>query len=183
MSTYAAPIWTEDGPRWFGKYRGRVVSNDDETGRGRLEVEVPSVLGKVTQWALPCVPYAGSGVGFYSLPDPKTLVWIEFEAGHPSFPIWSGCFWGDNELPDDNDANIKIWKTKKVSARIDDSSDELSLEVSSGSSVTLSSDVSTESGGASHTVGATGVVSSKGLGKVDVNDAGIIVNNGAWGVK
>ena len=29
----------------------------------------------------------------------------------------------------------------------------------------------------------TGVVSEKGLGKVDVNDLGIVVNNGTWGVK
>jgi len=183
MTAFATPLWTEDGPRWFGKYRGRVVSNKDKTGRGRLEVEVPSVLGKVKKWALPCAPYAGEGVGFYSLPDPKTLVWVEFEAGNPSFPIWSGCFWADGELPDENDANIKIWKTKKVTARLDDDSDELTLEVTSGSTVTLTTDVNIESGGASHTVGAAGVVSEKGLGKVDVNDAGIVVNNGTWGVK
>ena len=47
----------------------------------------------------------------------------------------------------------------------------------------FTTDVSIESGGASHTVGAAGVVSEKGLGKVDVNDAGIVVNNGTWGVK
>lgn len=183
MTANATPVWTEDGPRWFGKYRGRVISNKDRTGRGRLEVEVPSVLGKVKKWALPCVPYAGKGVGFYSLPDPKSLVWVEFEAGNPSFPIWTGCFWANGELPDENDADIKIWKTKKVTARLDDSADELLLEVTSGSTVTLAADVSTESGGATHTVGVAGVVSSKGLGKVDVNDGGIIVNNGAWGVK
>jgi len=183
MMPTPAPVWTDEGPRWFGKYRGRVVSNEDDTGRGRLEVAVPSVLGTVTKWAWPSVPYAGAGVGFYSLPDPKTLVWVEFEAGDPSFPIWSGCFWADNELPDDNDANIKIWKTKKVTARIDDGADELLMEVTSGSSVTLATDVSLESGGGSHTVGAAGVVSSKGLGKVDVNDAGVVVNNGAWGAK
>ena len=183
MTPLAAPVWTEDGPRWFGKYRGRVVSNKDKTGRGRLEVEVPAVLGTIKKWALPCVPYAGDGVGFYSLPDPESLVWVEFEAGNPSFPVWSGCFWADNELPDENDANVKIWKTKKVTARFDDQDDEMTLSVTSGSSVTLSTDVSTESGGATHTVGATGVVSEKGLGKVDVNDAGIIVNNGTWGVK
>jgi len=32
-------------------------------------------------------------------------VWIEFEAGDPSRPIWSGCWWADNQLPSDQDGN------------------------------------------------------------------------------
>ena len=82
---------------------------------------------------MPCVPYAGASVGFYSLPEPGTGIWVEFEAGDPSFPIWSGCFWGDNELPDSGGAAIKIWKTEKLTLRMDDDSDEMKLETTSGS--------------------------------------------------
>ena len=47
---------------YFGKYRGTVTDNEDDTSRGRLKVTVPSVLGDVEVWAMPAVPYAGSGV-------------------------------------------------------------------------------------------------------------------------
>src|ERR1035441_5856052 len=133
---------------FFGKYRGTVLDNSDSTNRGRLKVSVPSVLGDVDVWAVPCVPYAGDGVGFYSLPEPGTGVWVEFEAGDPSFAIWTGCFWGDGQLPDPGGASIKIWKTKSLTIRIDDDGDELKMSTTSGSTVTLSSDVKTESGGA-----------------------------------
>ena len=165
--------------RYFGKYRGTVADNNDPTSRGRLKVRVPAVLGDLEVWAIPCVPYAGNGVGFYSLPESGTGVWVEFEAGDPSYPIWTGCFWADNELPDDSDANLKIWKTESVTLRIDDSADEVYLENSGGSKVTVNSDVVAESGGATHTVGSAGVVSEKGGTKAEVADTSFKVNNGA----
>jgi uncharacterized protein involved in type VI secretion and phage assembly len=89
--------------RFYGKYRGLVVDNNDPQQLGRLKAHVPEVLGDVDSgWALPCVPYAGDGSGQYTLPEPGTGVWIEFEAGDPSRPIWSGCWWGDGQLPADN---------------------------------------------------------------------------------
>lgn len=165
--------------RYFGKYRGTVSDNADPTSRGRLKVKVPAVLGDLEMWAMPCVPYAGAGVGFYSLPEPGTGVWVEFEAGDPSYPIWTGCFWADNELPDESDADIKIWKTESLKIRFDDSADEVLVENSSDSKVTLASDVKTESGGATHTVGSAGVVSEKGATKAEVGDSSYKVNNGA----
>src|SRR5262249_15087072 len=32
-------------------------------------------------------------------------VWIEFEAGDVSRPIWTGCWWADGQLPSDQDGN------------------------------------------------------------------------------
>jgi uncharacterized protein involved in type VI secretion and phage assembly len=168
---------------FFGKYRGTVSDNSDETNRGRLKVSVPSVLGDVEAWAMPCVPYAGDGVGFYSLPESGTGVWVEFEAGDPSFPIWTGCFWGDGELPDPGGASIKIWKTQSITVRIDDTGDELKMQTTSGSTVTLSDSVTTASGGATHTVGAPGVTSdSGGMGKVEVTLSGVSLDDGAFQV-
>jgi len=169
---------------FFGIYRGTVSDNADPTNRGRLKVKVPSVLGKVEAWAMPCVPYAGDGVGFYSLPEPGTGIWIEFEAGDPSFPVWVGCFWAESELPDPGGAPIKIWKTEKLTLRMDDGGDELLLKTTSNSTTTMATDVVTESGGAKHTVGSGAVVSESGsVGKVDVNGTAVIVNNGALEVK
>ena len=165
---------------YFGKYRGTVSDNADPTSRGRLKVKVPALLASLEVWAMPCVPYAGKKVGFYSLPAVGTGVWIEFEAGDPSYPIWTGCFWGDNELPDASDAGIKIWKTESLTMRLDDSADELLIKNKSDSKVTFSSDVKTESGRSTHTVGGSGVVSEQGgIGKVEVTVASVRVNNGA----
>jgi hypothetical protein len=87
---------------FFGKYRGLVTDNQDPRSLGRLKARVPEVLGDVeTGWALPAAPYAGDGVGVYAVPAPDAGVWIEFESGDVSRPIWSGCWWGDGQLPKD----------------------------------------------------------------------------------
>ena len=103
---------------FFGKYRGLVKDNNDPTGRGRLKVIVPAVLGDVQVWALPCTPYAGNNVGMYAIPEPETGVWVEFEAGDTSYPIWVGCFWPDGQAPknergDDAAPPIKIIRSQK----------------------------------------------------------------------
>jgi uncharacterized protein involved in type VI secretion and phage assembly len=83
-----------DGARFYGKYRGTVLSNVDPLQIGRLQVQVPDVTGLVpTTWALPCVPFAGLQAGWYALPPVGAGVWVEFEQGDPSHPIWVGCFW------------------------------------------------------------------------------------------
>lgn len=84
---------------FFGKYRGLVTDNQDPTGRGLLKVIVPAVMGDEEIWAMPCVPYAGDNMGLYAIPEPETGVWVEFEAGDPSYPIWVGCFWADGQAP------------------------------------------------------------------------------------
>ena len=84
---------------FLGKFRGTVESNVDPNGLGRLSVIVPEVVGKEAVWAMPCVPYAGKGVGFFALPPKGASVWIEFEEGDPNYPIWVGCFWQKGELP------------------------------------------------------------------------------------
>lgn len=87
----------------FGKHRGFVEDNLDPNNLGRLRVRVPGILGDLTVWAMPCVAYAGSGSGIYMVPEKGTGVWIEFEAGDLSKPIWSGCWWDDGQLPEDHE--------------------------------------------------------------------------------
>lgn len=79
----------------YGKYRGMVLNNIDPEQRGRLLVQVPDVLGLGTSsWAMPCVPMAGIQMGTYFVPLIGGGVWVEFEAGDPDHPIWTGGFWG-----------------------------------------------------------------------------------------
>ncbi|MFI2367903.1 phage baseplate assembly protein V [Streptomyces sp. NPDC002867] len=89
--------------RFLGKFRGRVVSNDDPLKIGRVTVNVPDVLGGETStWALPCLPFTGRGSGQYVVPAEGAGVWVEFEQGDPSYPIWTGCWYGERgELPPD----------------------------------------------------------------------------------
>ena len=84
--------------RFTGKYLGIVVDNDDPKSLLRLRVRVPEVTGdEITGWCLPCVPYAGQDVGFFFLPESGAAVWIEFEGGDVSYPIWTGCWWAGNQ--------------------------------------------------------------------------------------
>ena len=87
-----------DDNKFYGKYRGTVSNNIDPEFKGRIQVNVSDVLGYVpSSWALPCVPVAGlPGLqsGMYAVPPPGASVWVEFEHGDPSRPIWTGCFWG-----------------------------------------------------------------------------------------
>lgn len=86
------------GRMFYGKYRGTVINNVDPEQRGRLQVQVPDVLGLVpSSWAEPCVPLAGPtgpAMGIYIVPPIQAGVWVEFEHGDPDFPIWVGCRWG-----------------------------------------------------------------------------------------
>lgn len=101
-----------------GKHRGVVVDNTDPLGLGRLKVTVPDVPA-AGSFALPSVPYAGPGVGFLAIPPVGANVWVEFEAGDPNLPIWTGCFWGPGEAPA-ADAQTKVFKTDGVSLTWDD---------------------------------------------------------------
>lgn len=89
---------TEQGQKYYGKYRGTVLSNVDPEQRGRLTLNVPDVLGVIpSSWAEPCVPLAGPTgppMGVYLVPPIGAGVWVEFEHGDPEFPIWAGCRWG-----------------------------------------------------------------------------------------
>ena len=169
------------GSRYYGKYRGTVDGNADDTGRGRLKVRVKGIVDDPI-WAMPCVPYAGKGVGMVALPEPGTGVWVEFEGGDPSFPIWTGFFWGDGEAPEKADPKVKIWKTEKTTLRLDDGNDKILAETSGKARVELGQDVVSEAGKAKHTVGAKGVVSEQGKGKVEVTTAAVVVNSGAMEV-
>lgn len=87
--------------RYFGKYRGYVHRNDDPENIGRIQAVVPRLLGDTpTGWAMPCTPYAGPDQGLYVVPDVGTGVWIEFEGGDLTSPIWSGMWWGKPQSSD-----------------------------------------------------------------------------------
>ncbi len=86
--------------QYFGKYRGKVVSNVPDP-EGRIRIAVPGLIAQDAGGvpAMPCLPYAGPQVGFAMYPPVGGNVWIEFEGGDLEKPIWTGCFWGKLEKP------------------------------------------------------------------------------------
>jgi uncharacterized protein involved in type VI secretion and phage assembly len=85
---------TSEG-RYYGKYRGVVSNNVDPMQMGRVQVQVPDVMGLgLSSWAMACVPFAGKQSGVYCVPQIGAGVWVEFEQGDPDHPVWVGGFWG-----------------------------------------------------------------------------------------
>jgi len=151
--------------RFFGKYRGTVVEVEDG-GRGRIKAKVPAVLGEATTgWCDPCVPYAGDGVGFAFLPDAGAGVWIEFEGGDPSHPIWSGCYWREGEFPAAAGPTKRAIVTKaKHTVVFDDDGETITITDANGAEVLLDS---------------SGVHVKKASQKVDVTDSKVAINESA----
>jgi uncharacterized protein involved in type VI secretion and phage assembly len=150
--------------RFYGKYRGIVTAVDQATLR--IKATVPAVLGTTpTGWCLPCVPYAGPGAGFFFIPDAGAAVWIEFEGGDVSYPIWSGCFWRAGELPADAaPATRGLVTAAPHKLLFDDAADEVTLADASNGTVVLD---------------RTGVTSARGGKKVVVADGSVDINDGA----
>jgi Type VI secretion system/phage-baseplate injector OB domain len=81
--------------KFYGKYRAIVTNNVDPMMIGRIQVIVPDAASLTpSTWCMPCVPVAGINMGFFSPPMIGSGVWIEFERGDSSKPIWTGCYWG-----------------------------------------------------------------------------------------
>ena len=159
--------------QYFGKYRGKVVDNMDNNNLGRIKVSVPAVLQKGDQsWAMPSVPYAGPGVGFYAIPPVDANVWVEFVGGDPDYPVWSGCFWGVNELPTGTGnqkatADLKILKTEKTTITLNDEAGSITIETDSNMKIELKNNV------------ITIVNNNGGGGKIEMNGRKVSINDTA----
>jgi uncharacterized protein involved in type VI secretion and phage assembly len=150
--------------RYYGKYRGIVTDVDPDTLR--IKATVPAVLGETPSgWCMPCVPYAGQDVGFFFIPDVGAGVWIEFEGGDVSYPIWSGCYWRAGELPSDAKPTTRGVVTKAPSKLLfDDDGETVTLSDANDNTLTLDS---------------SGVTQTRGTQKVTVGDASVSINDGA----
>ena len=128
--------------RYFGKYRGEVTSNDDPDNLGRVKARVPRLFGgEETGWALPAFPYGGKREqGFFVVPDKGSSIWVEFEEGYLSHPIWSGVWYGSGELPESASPAKKVLKTKSGHKLVlDDDGGSIEITDSNDNSVMMDS--------------------------------------------
>ncbi|MDA9504174.1 hypothetical protein XI09_05230 [Bradyrhizobium sp. CCBAU 11386] len=150
--------------RFFGKYRG--VVTDVDVATFRIKAMVPAVLaGQPSGWARACVPFAGNGFGFAFLPEVGSGIWIEFEGGDVSYPIWVGGFWHDGEPPPD--------ATDKVRAIVTKSRQKVLID-EDGGSITITDDNNN-----TVTLDGSGMTLSRGGQQIQISDSEVNVNQGA----
>jgi uncharacterized protein involved in type VI secretion and phage assembly len=155
-----------NGP-FYGKYRGVVSDNNDPNNIGRIRARVADVFGdQESGWAMPAAPYAGRQVGLYLIPPTNASVWIEFEHGDSDYPIWSGCFWADGEVPvNPVTPDKKVLKTDSATVTLDDSA--------GASSVTI------ETSNLKIKMDQQGIEISNGSQKIMVSSSSVSINDGA----
>ena len=92
----------------YGKYKAIVIDVADPQERGRVKVTCPRVMGNGhSKWCEVCSPVAYEGGGDFCLPKVGDTVWIEFEEGDPTRPIWVGGWWSTASTPNKNYANAE----------------------------------------------------------------------------
>ena len=158
---------------YYGKYRGTVTSVDDPEQRGRVQVSVPAVFGVAgTQnWAEPCVPYGGEGVGFFAVPPVGATVWVEFEGGDPAYPIVAGAWWRREQAPPPAVPGVKVWKTDAITITLSDLRDEGGLTIEVGApAVSVPMKLALTSAGIELVIGDS---------RVQLTSASVSINNGA----
>lgn len=153
--------------QFFGKYRGKVENNLDPLLNGRVQVSVPAVLGTDgLNWAMPCVPYAGPGVGFLFVPPVGANVWVEFEGGDADYPIWTGCFWTVGDAPQPALPAMKVLKTDSFTLSVNEAVPGATL-------------ASIELQGAKLAFDPTGITLSTSVGIVAISGTQVTLNNDA----
>jgi uncharacterized protein involved in type VI secretion and phage assembly len=83
------PVWLKaaaDGSASVngnGIHQGTVIDRLDPQALNRLRVTVPDVTGSEPQWATPSSSVA-------TPPDVGSPVWVQFQNGDASYPVWVG---------------------------------------------------------------------------------------------
>ena len=86
--------------KYYGKYSGSVVDVADPEQLGRVKVSVPSVYGARRRRSGRARAFRP---GTSSCRRSGAAVWVEFEAGDPSYPLWVGTWYPQGAVPPEAD--------------------------------------------------------------------------------
>lgn len=105
MAYESAKTITEQGleslGRYYSVYRAMVVNNTDPDHMNRIKVAIPEVMGGIVLWAYSKGQHGSTGSGFKMMaPKNGDIVYITFEYGDPSKPLWEYHGWAQNQIPD-----------------------------------------------------------------------------------
>ena len=109
--------------KFVGMYRGQVLDNNDPDKLGRIKVNLFGLTDGIDvedlPWSVPAMPLfagAGSGFGYFAIPELNTFVWCFFEALDIYQPVYfAEATDGIHGLPAErltNYPNTKVIKTK-----------------------------------------------------------------------
>ena len=124
-------------------YRGIVVDNFDPERKGRVKVRIPQIYGVDTKtqyfvpsssipWAVCAISPAGNDSGTFLPPNIGDTVFVTFEGGDPSHPMYFGGIYTvrreDTEGETKGVSSAKVYNNKIAPVIVND----LPLEVTSG---------------------------------------------------
>jgi Type VI secretion system/phage-baseplate injector OB domain len=158
---------------YYGIYRGTVESVEEGDNLGIISVKIPDVFGPThtVSRVRPCTPFAGDKHGFVAIPEPGGGVWIQFEAGNTSLPVWVGFWWASGEIPEPKGKLVRSFITTKGHKFVlDDENDEITLLHSGGAEMKMASLKITSSEIA---------IEASPVGSVKLTSSGVEIANGA----
>jgi uncharacterized protein involved in type VI secretion and phage assembly len=155
--------------RYFGKYRATVENVNDQDNLGRITVKCPPVYGTLeSPWAFPVAPFAGPGYGWFMLPKHGDGVWIEFEGGLASKPLWTGFWYGRNDVPQPGATDVRVLVTPQgLKLVLDDAAKKLQLLHPGGGELTMTDN---------------DITIKLGTAKIVLSSAGVAINDTAFKV-
>jgi uncharacterized protein involved in type VI secretion and phage assembly len=143
--------------RFYGIAEAIVTDNDDPENEGRVKVRLPWFDEEmITEWCRVRQPYAGSGYGWYLVPEVGDEVLVAFIHGDLRLPVILGGLWNGKDKPSVHRGagkDPKLLRTKKGHEILLDDSDgaEKIVIVDSGGKNRITLDVT----GSSITVEST----------------------------
>jgi molybdopterin-binding protein len=186
---------------YYGIYRGTVESIEEGDNLGIISVKIPDVFGPshTVSRVRPCSPFAGDKHGFVAIPEPGDGVWIQFEAGKTSLPVWIGFWWASGEIPEPKGKLVRSFITTKGHKFVlDDDQDEVTLLHSGGAEMKMTgSDVTITIGNASIEMSSSEIklavgptaslkitsseiaIEASPVGSVKLTSSGVEIANGA----
>ena len=107
--------------RYYSIYRSQVTDNKDPLKLGRVKIIIPSLFGEteLPDWVMPRdFRNTGPQQGEFIPPHVDGWVFVEFLEGDTKYPVYSGGWFGENELPpeflhsEESEPQVRGYRTK-----------------------------------------------------------------------